>query len=43
MSMYKKQTLHQQEGKRWISICPKDLPVLDRLMKRKLRRYGFRL
>jgi hypothetical protein len=41
MSMYKKQTLYQQEGKRLISIYPKDLPVLDRLMKTKLRHFGF--
>jgi DNA-directed RNA polymerase subunit RPC12/RpoP len=41
MSMYKKQTLYQQEGKRLISVYPKDLPVLDRLMKTKLRHFGF--
>jgi len=43
MSMYKKQTLYQQEGKRLISVYPKDLPALDGLMKTKLSRYGFRL
>lgn len=41
MSMYKKQTLYQQEGKRLVSIYPKDLPVLDSLMRTKLNRYGF--
>ena len=40
MSMYKKQTLYQQEGKRLISIYPKDIPVLGRLLETKLRRYG---
>ncbi len=41
MSMYKKQTLYQQQGKRLISVYPKDLPVLDSLLRSKLRRYGF--
>ncbi|MBU0714385.1 MAG: HEAT repeat domain-containing protein [Verrucomicrobia bacterium] len=41
MSMYKKQTLYQQEGKRLISVYPKDLPGLDRLLAAKLRLYGF--
>jgi len=41
MSMYKKQTLYQQEGKRLISVYPKDLPVLDRLLSDKLRGFGF--
>jgi len=41
MSMYKKQTLYQQEGKRLISVHPKDLPVLDRLLVSKLHHYGF--
>ena len=41
MSMYKKQTLYQQESKRMISVYPKDLPVLDRLLAAKLRHYGF--
>ena len=40
MSMYKKQTLYQQEGKRLISVYPKDLSVLDRLLKSKLRLHG---
>jgi len=41
MSMYKKQMLYQQEGKRLISVHPKDLPVLDSLLNSKLRLYGF--
>ena len=41
MSMYKKQTLYQQEGKRLISVYPKDLPVLGRLLTSKLRLLGF--
>jgi hypothetical protein len=41
MSMYKKQTLYQQEGKRLISVYPHDLPGLDLLLVTKLRRYGF--
>ncbi len=41
MSMYKKQTLYQQEGKRLISVYPQDLPALDRLLVAKLRHYGF--
>ncbi len=41
MSMYKKQTLYQQAGKRLISVYPKDLPALDRLLTTKLRHYGF--
>lgn len=41
MSMYKKQMLYQQEGKRLVSIYPKDLPVLDSLLAAKLKRYGF--
>ena len=40
MSMYKKQTLYQQEGKRLISIYPKDLATLDGLLVSKLRFYG---
>ncbi len=39
--MYKKQILYQQEGKRLISVYPKDLPVLGSLMKSKLRLFGF--
>lgn len=41
MSMYKKQTLYQQEGKRLISVYPTDLPVLDRLLSAKLRVFGY--
>lgn len=41
MSMYKKLTLYQQEGKRLISVYPEDLPTLDGLMKTKLCLYGF--
>ena len=37
MSMYKKQMLYQQEGKRLISIYPKDLPTLDSLLTTKLQ------
>jgi len=40
MSMYKKQTLYQQEGKRLISVYPKDLPVLDHLLASKLHHCG---
>ncbi|MFO7870960.1 MAG: hypothetical protein R6V03_05955 [Kiritimatiellia bacterium] len=40
MSMYKKQTLYQHEGKRLISIYPKDLSDLDALMQEKLHLYG---
>lgn len=43
MSMYKKQMLYQQEGKRVISVYPKDLPALDTLLVSKLRLYGFSL
>lgn len=41
MSMYKKQMLYQQEGKRLVSVYPKDLPSLDRLLAEKLRHFGF--
>jgi hypothetical protein len=41
MSMFKKQILYQQEGKRVISVYPKDLPVLDSLLASKLRFFGF--
>ncbi|MBT3294680.1 MAG: HEAT repeat domain-containing protein [Verrucomicrobia bacterium] len=41
MSMYKKQMLYQQEGKKLISVYPKDLPRLDPLLKAKLRLCGF--
>jgi hypothetical protein len=40
MSMYKKQMLYQHEGKRLVSVYPKDLPALDRLLTSKLRRFG---
>jgi len=43
MSMYKKQTLYQQEGKRLISVYPGDLSVLDSLLVSKLRLYGVSL
>ncbi|MFA5688936.1 MAG: HEAT repeat domain-containing protein [Kiritimatiellales bacterium] len=41
MSMYKKQLLYQQEGKRIISVYPKDLPVLNQLLTSKLQLFGF--
>ncbi len=41
MSMYKKQVLYQQEGKKLISVHPQDLPILDKLLTTKLKRYGF--
>ena len=41
MSMFKKQMLYQQEGKRLISIYPKDLPALDSLLRSKLILFGF--
>ncbi|OGV72204.1 MAG: hypothetical protein A3K19_32855 [Lentisphaerae bacterium RIFOXYB12_FULL_65_16] len=41
MSMYKKQTLYQQEGKRLVSVYPRDLPGLDGLLSAKLRHFGF--
>jgi hypothetical protein len=41
MSMYKKQMLYQQEGKRLISVHPQDLPGLDGLLTAKLRHYGY--
>ncbi len=41
MSMLKKQILYQQEGKRVISVYPKDLPALDVLLVSKLRFFGF--
>jgi hypothetical protein len=40
MSMYKKQTLYQQEGKRLISVYPRDLPSLDDLLSAKLGLFG---
>lgn len=41
--MYKKQTLYQQEGKRLVSIYPRDLPALDGLLTAKLRLFGYTL
>ena len=41
MSMYKKQTLYQQEGKRLISVYPADLPRLGALLASKLRMFGY--
>jgi hypothetical protein len=41
MSMYKKQTLYQQEGKRLISVYPHDLPNLNTLLISKLRLFGY--
>ncbi len=43
MGMYKKQILYQQEGKRLISVFPKDLPALDQLLSAKLRLFGYSL
>jgi hypothetical protein len=40
MSMYKKQMLYQQEGKRLISVYPADLPRLGTLLAGKLRLFG---
>jgi hypothetical protein len=41
MSMYKKQTLYQQEGKRLISVYPADLPRVGALLAAKLRLFGY--
>jgi hypothetical protein len=41
MSMYKKQMLYQQEGKRLVSVYPRDLPHLDALLTSKLRLFGY--
>lgn len=41
MSMYKKQMLYQQEGKRLASVYPKDLPSLDGLLLTKLALFGY--
>ena len=41
MSMYKKQTLYQQEGKRLISVYPTDLPRLSALLTVKLKLFGY--
>ncbi len=40
MSMYKKQMLYQQEGKRLVSVYPQDLPHLDQHLKSKLALFG---
>ncbi|MCA1809563.1 MAG: hypothetical protein LC725_08965 [Lentisphaerae bacterium] len=41
MSMYKKQMLYQQQGKRLISVFPADLPRLEALLAAKLKLFGF--
>ena len=41
MSMYKKQMLYQQEGKRLISVYPHDVFRLDALLSNKLRLLGY--
>ena len=41
MSMYKKQMLYQQEGKRLVSVYPRDLSSLDALLSSKLRLFGY--
>jgi hypothetical protein len=41
MSMFKKQMLYQQEGKRLISVHLHDLPQLGELLAAKLRLFGF--
>jgi len=41
MSMYKKQTLYQQEGKRLISVYPADLSRLGLLLASKLKLFGY--
>ena len=41
MSMYKKQTLYQQEGKRLISVYPRDLPRLGEVLTSRLRLFGY--
>jgi hypothetical protein len=43
MSMYKKQTLYQQEGKRLISVFPADLPRVGPLLGAKLKLFGYRV
>jgi hypothetical protein len=40
MSMLKKQTLYQQEGKRLVSVYPADLPHLDCHLRHKLGLLG---
>jgi hypothetical protein len=39
----RKQTLYQQQGKRLISIYPRDLSPLDSLLSTKLSLFGFHL
>lgn len=41
MSMYKKQVLYQQQGKRLVSVHPPDLPRLNTLLAAKLRLFGY--
>ena len=41
MSMYKKQTLYQQEGKRLVSVYPANLPRLGALLTAKFRLFGY--
>lgn len=43
MSMYKKQMLYQQEGKRLISVYPKDLASLGNLLSTKLGMFGYKI
>jgi len=40
MSMYKKQMLYQQEGKRLVSVYPADLPYLGQHLRSKLSLFG---
>lgn len=42
MAMHKKQILYQQEGKKLVSVYPKDLHQLDLHLRTKLRLFGFR-
>lgn len=41
MSMFKKQTLYQQEGKRLMSVYPADLRRIGALLAAKLSMFGF--
>jgi hypothetical protein len=43
MSMYKKQTLYQQQGKRLIAVYPKDLSSLNALLRNKLALFGYHI
>ncbi len=43
IGMLKKQQLYQQEGKRLISISPRDKPNLDRILRNKLSLFGYHL